>query len=361
METLAIQTKSKQYPLYLGNDSIHILSSLISDLTPAASSIFIISDSVVSNHYMNHVKSCIPNDKNVFQFVIPAGEEQKSFENYYACQTYALECGLDRNSLVLAFGGGVIGDFAGFIAATYMRGIRFIQIPTTLLAHDSAVGGKVAINHPLGKNMIGVFHQPEAVIYNLSFLDSLPEQEWRSGFAEVIKHSFISKQNFFEWLQMNVHSLNDLQHEKLHEALKKAISVKANVIFQDETEQGVRAHLNFGHTLGHAIEAELGYGSITHGDAIAIGMQFALLLSEKVFQKDLQFVEKKTWFESYGYPKLPAHLTAEQLLERMKRDKKTKSGTIRMVLLKEIGCMQLVEISDESIKETLHEFIDSNS
>ncbi|MBO9128241.1 3-dehydroquinate synthase [Bacillus sp. 165] len=355
MELVHIQTASKKYPLFLGTDSTGVLDKLISHFTPAVSSVLIISDSIIAPLYMQEVKRSITCD-NVFEFIIPSGEKEKSFENYYAAQTFALQCGLDRHSLIVALGGGVIGDLAGFVAATYMRGIRFIQIPTTLLAHDSAVGGKVAINHPLGKNMIGAFYQPEAVIYNVSFLDSLPLEEWRSGFAEVIKHALIWDASFYEWLRTEIRTLEDLRGENLIYALRKAIAVKASVVSKDETEQGIRAYLNFGHTLGHAIEAELGYGTITHGDAVAIGMLFAVFVSEYTYQKDLGFRELASWFRSYGFSTFPAHLKAEDLLIKMKQDKKANSGTIRMVLLKEIGHVEVQAVEDAIVLSLLEKF-----
>ncbi|MFD3446104.1 3-dehydroquinate synthase [Microbacteriaceae bacterium 4G12] len=356
MEQVHITTKSKQYPLYLGANSIVQLQAVIEAMTPTVSSILIISDEEVAAHYLHVVKEHLSAEQRVFSFIVPSGEQEKSFENYYAIQTYALGQGLDRHSLIIALGGGVIGDLAGFVAATFMRGIRFIQVPTTLLAHDSAVGGKVAVNHPLGKNMIGAFYQPEAVIYNIAFLRSLPIKEWRSGFAEVIKHSLIWDPQFYEWLYEEIHSFEDLQDDALIYALKTAIHIKAEVVAQDETEQGIRAYLNFGHTLGHAIEAELGYGVITHGDAVAIGMRFAILLSEHVYQKDLNYTRFQKWFHSYGYPKLPQELTAEQLVQAMKKDKKAKAGVIRMVLMKEIGSVELVSVPDEDVLSILKMF-----
>ncbi len=355
MELVHIQTKSKRYPLYLGTNSTAVLDQFILGLTPSVSSVLIISDSAIAPLYMQEVRSSIT-CAQVFEFVIPSGEKEKSFENYYAAQTFALQCGLDRHSLILALGGGVIGDLAGFVAATYMRGIRFVQIPTTLLAHDSAVGGKVAINHPLGKNMIGAFYQPEAVVYNVSFLNSLPKEEWRSGFAEVIKHALIWDVSFYDWLRREVSSLEDLRDEKLIYALKKAIGVKAEVILQDETEQNIRAYLNFGHTLGHAIEAELGYGVITHGDAVAIGMLFAVMVSEHVYKKDLHLKELAAWFHSYGFPSLPSHIKPERLLVKMKQDKKANSGNIRMVLMKDIGHVEVETVEDATVLNLLHKF-----
>ena len=356
METIQVQTSSKQYNVYVGNDALSQLLTLIANMKPAVSNILLISDETVASFHLDEVINTLQVKQDVFSFVVPSGEKEKSFENYYAAQTFALEKGLDRHSLILALGGGMIGDLAGFVAATFMRGIRFVQIPTTLLAHDSAVGGKVAINHPLGKNMIGAFHQPEAVIYHTPFLNSLSEKEWRSGFAEAIKHSFIGDVELYHWLRKEVKQLTDLRDDKLIYTLQRAISVKAKIVAEDETEKGIRAHLNFGHTLGHALEKEMGYGNITHGDGVAIGMLFAIFLSEQIYEKDLRYKEIKRWFMAYGYPSMPNTLDVNRLVQVMKQDKKANSGTIRMVVMQEIGIVDVVSISDETVRTALEAF-----
>lgn len=358
MERVHIATK-KQYPVLLGEQILDELNPIIHDMEPSASSILIVTDDHVAPLYLEQVKQAIVG--KVYSYVVPNGEKEKSFENYYNILTFALENHLDRHSIIIALGGGVIGDLAGFVAASFMRGIRFIQIPTTLLAHDSAVGGKVAVNHPLGKNMIGAFHQPEVVLYNLTFLGSLPESEWRSGFAEVIKHALIWDPAFFEWLRKEVPTIAALRGDKLQYALKIAIGVKAAVVSQDEKEKGIRAFLNFGHTLGHAIESILGYGVMTHGDAIAIGMRYATLLSERIYQTDLNYSELDGLFASYGYPTMPKHLQVEPLVEKMKLDKKSNSGIIRMVLLREIGKVEVVSVNDDVVINVLQEFIERES
>jgi 3-dehydroquinate synthase len=354
MEIIQIKTKTKEYPLFVGHDVIKDLPLFLKSRETRVSKVLIITDEVVGNLYLKSIVDVLQPEFSVVSHVIPNGERAKSFDNYYQCQTRALEERLDRQSLIIALGGGVVGDLAGFVAATYMRGIPFIQIPTTLLAHDSAVGGKVAINHELGKNMIGAFHQPEAVFYDIDMLRTLPENELRSGFAEVIKHAIISDHNFSDWLQQEVSSLSDLKGEKLQHAIIKGINVKANIVLQDELETGVRAFLNFGHTLGHAIEAELGYGVTTHGEAVAIGMLYAIKISEKVYQKDLSYASYVSWFEQYGFrTSIPEHIQPEKLIERMKRDKKSKADKIRMVLLREIGSVEVKEVAEEILVDLL--------
>ncbi|SDY87161.1 3-dehydroquinate synthase [Evansella caseinilytica] len=298
----------------------------------------IITDDNVAPLYLEDVVHSFPSSETVETYVVPSGEQSKSFKQYEETVTAALKYRLDRRSLIIALGGGVVGDLAGFVAASYMRGIPFIQIPTTLLAHDSSVGGKVGINHSLGKNMVGAFHQPSLVLYDPEALLSLPEREWRSGFAEVIKHGFIADKDLLEWLVTHVTSFQEWDMDILSEMLYRSIQVKANIVQEDEKEQGVRAFLNFGHTLGHAIEAEAGYGAITHGEAVAIGIVYALRLSEKCFEVNLQSAPYLEKLKSLGYQlDIPKQLSADGLLERMSVDKKAYNQVIRFVLLKAIG------------------------
>jgi 3-dehydroquinate synthase len=355
MAELLIQTNSREYPLLIGTGLFQqqeILDVILKDLP---SSILIITDDTIAPLYLKDVEKAFGHYTSVFSKAVPSGEKSKSVEVFYECQTFAMEKGLDRNSLILALGGGVVGDLAGFVAATYMRGIRFIQAPTTLLAHDSAVGGKVAINHHLGKNSIGSFYQPEAVLYDLAFLQSLPESEWRAGFAELIKHSLIWDKEFYPWLRQNVPTLADLKGPVLEEALRKAIQIKATVVKQDEKETGVRAYLNFGHTLAHGLEAGLGYGSISHGDAVAIGMIFAMKVSEKQLGVSLPITELQEWFDELGFPQFPTSILAQSLLEKMKKDKKALKGTIRMCLMNELGSLTIKEVEDQLLLEILQQ------
>lgn len=355
-----IETATKQYPLLLGDGAAGALPSLLRSLScPPRTKLLMVTDEVVASLYLDEVRSLLVGaGYDALAFVIPSGEAAKSFENYYACQTAALEFGLDRRSIIVALGGGVVGDLAGFVAATYMRGIRYIQMPTTLLAHDSAVGGKVAINHPRGKNMIGAFHQPEAVVYDTAFLRTLPERELRSGFAEVIKHALIRDRRFYEWLRAEIKTLSDLRGEKLVYCIEKGIDIKAAIVREDEKETGVRAHLNFGHTLGHALESECGYGALTHGEAVAIGMLFAVLVSERFYGCSFAAERLDEWLAGYGFPTaLPPTVQPARLLERMKGDKKSYAGTVRMVLLRAIGDVEVAELEDGRLLAWLEEFV----
>lgn len=358
MKRIHIDTPSKRYEVVIGNEVLHMIDRIIDRVCPHVTAVLIITDETVASLYLADVKKTLRQTYDrVYTHIIPSGEEAKSFEQFYACHTAALTNHLDRHSLIVALGGGVVGDLAGFVAATYMRGIRFIQVPTTLLAHDSAVGGKTAINHPLGKNMIGAFYQPELVFYDISLLHTLPEREMRSGFAEIMKHSLIYDRAFFGWLQANVQQLDDLRGDRLQYAIQRGIEIKAAIVAKDEKEQGVRAYLNFGHTLGHALESELGYGVMTHGDAVALGMLFAIFVSERFYNQPLFYSSFRTLFHRYGFPtSLPSHVSPERLLDKMKKDKKAKDQTVRMVLMKEIGTVCVEQISDEQLLRWLYAF-----
>jgi 3-dehydroquinate synthase len=357
MKQINITTPSKNYPVYVGDQAITQLAKVLHSLTPSPKNVLIITDQNVGELYLNKVKAELDQVFSYETFQIKAGDNQKSFENYYACQSFALGIGLDRTSVILALGGGMIGDIAGFVAGTYMRGIRFIQIPTTILAHDSAVGGKTGINHPEGKNMIGVFHQPEAVIYSTNFLSTLPEKEIKSGFAEVIKHALIADLTFYDYLRANIKSLDDLTGDRLLNCLTRGIEIKNKVVSQDEKEKGIRAYLNFGHTLGHAIEGELHYNGITHGEAVALGMLFALSLKVETIQLGN---ELKKWLSGLGYASIPENLSVRSLINRMMKDKKSAGGTIKMVLLKEIGHPYLTSYQANELEEKLTAFLAEN-
>ncbi|WP_096188631.1 3-dehydroquinate synthase [Evansella halocellulosilytica] len=353
---LTVETSQHQYPILVHEGiRFHAEEYILKYVNEKPSKVLIITDSHVKNYYLKDVLSSFLSQDRVFTFVIPSGEQSKSFTMYEELLTYALKKGLDRKSLIIALGGGVVGDIAGFVAATYMRGIPFIQMPTTLLAHDSSVGGKVGINHELGKNMVGSFHPPSLVLYDPECLLSLPEREWRSGFAEVLKHGFISDSSFLNWLQENVTTLHSWDMELLTNMLVDSISVKTKVVEEDEKERGIRAYLNFGHTLGHAIEAELGYGKITHGEAVIIGMLFALELSEKYYEVSLHVDSFKDYLKQLNYDfEIPENIETNKLMERMKRDKKSVYSTVRFVLLKDLGVPSLVEVDENAIYSLLN-------
>lgn len=348
MEQLTVSTPSKTYPVMIGSGLRHKLFELMAGLPKKFSSLLVITDDDVASYYLTDVLQALEGYDHVDHYIIHHGERSKSFQTFYDCQTFALEKGFDRKSAILALGGGVVGDVAGFVAATFMRGVGFVQIPTTLLAHDSSVGGKTGINHPLGKNLIGSFYQPDAVIYDTDTLATLPDWELRSGFAEIVKESLIRDATFYERLKKTIKTPDDLRQFPFETVLKQAISVKAEIVAEDEKESGVRAHLNFGHTLGHAIEAEIGYGKITHGEAVAIGMIFAMQVSEAYFEIKLPIEPFREWLEALGYSTaVPKELSANALLKQMKRDKKVENDEIRFVAMKDIGQVETVVVDDD--------------
>ncbi|QFK71806.1 3-dehydroquinate synthase [Pradoshia sp. D12] len=361
METIQIKTSSKEYPIFIGDGVIEELPIFLEKNFKGKPKVYMISDELVSSLYSELIETLLAKrGYEVIIHAVPTGERAKSFSVYEECLTVGFENKLDRDSLVLALGGGVVGDLAGFVAATYMRGIPYIQLPTTLLAHDSAVGGKVAINHQLGKNLVGCFYQPEAVFYDSSFLSTLPEKEWRSGFAELIKHALLCSKSFYDDLRNQYCSISDLQSKSLASYIKKGISVKATIVSEDEKEKGSRAFLNFGHTLAHAIEGAAGYGVVTHGEAVAFGMLFDLYLSQKYADFSFNLTAFKDWLTNLGYLQIPKEiLSAELLLPFMKLDKKNKQGTIATVLLNDYGRPALHSYSDTEIQDELTYFLNN--
>ena len=287
--------------------------------------------------------------------VLPDGEQHKGWESLNRICDHLLGEALDRKTVLFALGGGVIGDMTGFAAAIYMRGVPFVQVPTTLLAQvDSSVGGKTAINHPLGKNMIGAFYQPERVIADLDTLDTLPGRELRAGLAEVIKYGPIADAAFLCWIEDNLDALLARDKAVLGYAVRRSCEIKADVVGQDEKEQGLRAILNFGHTIGHAIESGLGYGEWLHGEAVACGMVLAADLSQRMGLVPAAFVDRlRVLIERAGLPVKPPKLGAERYLQLMRVDKKAEAGAIRFVLIESLGRAGLHAVPDARIVETL--------
>ncbi|GEN56688.1 3-dehydroquinate synthase [Halolactibacillus alkaliphilus] len=355
MEKLTIKTSTHDYQVVIDKGLRFKLKSFIN---PRYQSVYIITDSNVATLYLDEVYNTLKDDFKVYYSIVPAGEESKSSHVYFDLMTQLIEAGLDRNGLIIALGGGMIGDLAGFVASTYLRGVDFIQMPTTILAHDSSVGGKVAINHPLGKNLIGAFYPPVAVIYDVDTLQTIPFREIRSGYAEIAKHSMIHQPPF--WDQIIPVTLNEsLDQKTLIRDLINGINVKAKIVEEDEREADIRQFLNFGHTLGHAIEAELGYGKMTHGEAVAIGMLFAMAVSEKHFKVDLPIQAFLEWLKHNNYPLTLPNLNVNKLMDRMKRDKKTKNQQIKMVLLESLGSPKMVDMDDVILRQQLETFLES--
>lgn len=344
---IPVHAASHSYAVSIGKGILKQEITALKNFILTADKIIVLTDENVWAAQQSYFEENFPYPFQVF--VMPAGETCKSFDNYNAVQTYLLEQKCTRKSFIIAFGGGAVGDLAGFVAATYMRGIPFIQVPTTILAHDSAVGGKTAINHALGKNMIGAFYQPKAVIFDTEFLHSLSEKEVRSGMAEVIKHALISDAQWVEEL-LEGDLVTKLPEELLANYLAHGVQVKASIVEEDETEQSVRKFLNLGHTYGHAIEAAAGYGRVAHGEAVMIGLVYCLLLSEKYGKIDHQFTKRFLHFAlENGYPFKAVHeFTFEQLTEYLLKDKKADYGQLQFVLLETIGqpFVQKIELAE---------------
>ncbi|UTR08388.1 3-dehydroquinate synthase [Alkalihalobacillus sp. LMS6] len=346
---ISVQTSEKTYEVMIRSGLINQAGHYIEKMIPASSYLVIV-DQHVASYYLEAFLQTF-HTANIHVSVVPSGEQSKSFQQYEQLLNDCYAFGLDRSSVIIAFGGGVTGDLAGFVAGTYMRGIRFVQVPTTLLAHDSSVGGKVAINLAKGKNIVGLFHQPELVLYDPDLLRTLPNQEWRSGFAEIVKMGFIADKDFLLWLKAEVAQLPIQDEKKLEYMIGKAVALKADIVQQDEKEMGIRGILNFGHTLGHAIEGEMGYGALTHGEAVAIGMAFALKVSEQKKGRDFSSSVYLEWLASLGYRlTVPQVLKSENLLAQMMKDKKARHGTLNYVLLEAVGDASIEAIDATELK-----------
>ncbi|GGF88795.1 3-dehydroquinate synthase [Paenibacillus abyssi] len=344
MRELKVELGERSYPIYIGEGLLQDVSSyFIKHGISSKSPLLIISNEHVAPHYLPQMEEQLKQAGfTVATAVVPAGESSKSIAQFEKLITVALEAGLDRHSTIVALGGGVVGDLAGYVAAAYMRGIRFVQIPTTILAHDSSVGGKVAVNHPLAKNIIGAFHQPEMVLYDLNTLQTLPPRDVRSGLSEVVKHGLIWDAEFVDWIDEHADQLLALDPEALGYALYKGCSVKASVVSQDERENDLRAILNLGHTIGHALEAVAKYNELLHGEAISIGMVGAAKLGVQLGASEEVYTVTKRVLKRCELPvRLPAHLDVDAIMEAMMHDKKFKEGKMVYIVPTGIGEVEI--------------------
>jgi 3-dehydroquinate synthase len=293
--------------------------------------------------------------RDIVPIILRDGEEYKNWENLNEVFDALLANKCDRKTTLVALGGGVIGDMTGFAAATYMRGVPFVQIPTTLLAQvDSSVGGKTGINHPLGKNMIGAFYQPRAVIADTATLDTLPDRELSAGLAEVIKHGAILDAGFFDWIEANIAKLMARDHAALAHAIARSCEIKSDVVARDEREGGLRAVLNFGHTFGHAIESGLGYGEWLHGEAVGCGMVMAADLSRRLgLIDDAAALRVRTLVQAAGLPVVAPDLGIDRWIELMEVDKKNEGGAIKFILLKPLGSPSITNAPRDLLEATL--------
>ena len=355
METITLDLDERSYPIYLGEDLLRHAQPLVRHIPGRA--VMVVSNETVAPLYLSKLKQALVNHR-CDEVVLPDGERFKNLEILNKVYTSLLENKHDRTTTVIALGGGVVGDIAGFAAASYLRGVHFIQIPTTLLAQvDSSVGGKTGVNHPLGKNMIGAFYQPRCVIIDTQTLDTLEDRELSAGLAEVIKYGLIGDAAFFSWLEDNLDALLQRQAHALRYAIRRSCENKAAVVAADEREQsGQRALLNLGHTFGHAIETGLGYGVWLHGEAVACGMVMAAELSRRMRWINANDVERIRYLLARAQLPVdpPADLDAQRFVELMAVDKKVVDGRLRLVLLQGIGkSIVTAEFDSATLRATL--------
>ncbi|MBZ9559421.1 MULTISPECIES: 3-dehydroquinate synthase [unclassified Modicisalibacter] len=336
--TLTVDLGERSYPIHIGPGLLGASRWLRPYL--AGRQVMIVTNETVAPHYLAALKRGLDDDLTVREVILPDGEATKTLASVERIWDALLAEGFNRRCTLVALGGGVIGDMTGYAAACYQRGVAFVQVPTTLLAQvDSSVGGKTGVNHPRGKNMIGAFWQPRAVLIDTATLASLPGRELSAGLAEVIKYGLIRDRDFLAWLETHMAALRGLDDTALSEAIRRSCEIKAEVVAEDETEQGVRAHLNLGHTFGHAIEAHQGYGAWLHGEAVGAGMAMATALSQRLGWLDAQAVSRvEAVLRAAGLPvAAPAGMDAEAFIARMRLDKKNLDERIRLVLLRSLG------------------------
>ncbi len=339
MQKVDVQLGERSYPIHIADSFTAALPTLA-----AAQQVVIISNPVVAERYLDSVQALFPAAKPR-HFLVPDGEAYKTLASFEQVLSYLMTEGLSRDLVLVALGGGVIGDLTGFVAACFQRGVRFVQCPTTLLSQvDSSVGGKTAVNHPLGKNMIGAFKQPEQVIINTQVLQTLPAREFAAGMAEVVKYGLLGDAAFCHWLLQNTDAINQQQPEILAEMIRHCCQMKADIVSRDETEQGERALLNLGHTFGHAIEAFIGYGKWLHGEAVAAGMMMAARLAYTrswISTDELALTQRL--ISSFGLPiTAPEGMKISDFMPYMKTDKKVKNGQMRFILPTKLGATRIV-------------------
>ena len=357
LRRLEVALGDRSYPIHIGT---RLLSdaSLWSQLlpTPASRRLALVTNDCVGPLYAETLKQALDQlGCQITTIVLPDGEQYKTLEGFGRVIDGLMQARMERKSTLIALGGGVVGDMAGFAASCYQRGMPFIQVPTTLLAQvDSSVGGKTAVNHPLGKNMVGAFYQPQAVVIDLNTLSTLADQELSAGMAEVIKYGCIMDEAFFQWLETHVDGLMSRDPELLAQAVYRCCELKAKVVAMDEREAGARALLNFGHTFGHAIESEMGYGQWLHGEAVGCGMRIASQLSCQLGLIDTPTKRRiERLIAAAGLPTQAPNWPAQIYLKAMAHDKKAESGEIRYVLLQAMGKAFVRPVDDQAVSQAL--------
>ena len=355
MSTLTVELGERSYPIHIEAnllDSSQFLAPYVSGKKAV-----IVTNDTLEPLFAETIKAAIPNNIEVEVITLPDGEQHKTLHSFEKVISRLMEIEAARDTTLIALGGGVIGDLTGFVAACFQRGIPFIQIPTTLLSQvDSSVGGKTAVNHPLGKNMIGAFYQPKAVFIDTLSLKSLPAREFAAGMAEVIKYGIIHDNTFFHWLEDNVETLRSQDPQHLKQAIYRCCQIKAEIVAEDEKESGVRALLNLGHTFGHAIEAEQGYGAWLHGEAVATGIVLACLVSEQKGWLDSSELRRVVdLLRAFDLPvEIPPGMGLAEFNGHMRHDKKVKEGRIRFILPQGIGRAVVTDdVTDDEISAAI--------
>ena len=359
--SLDVELGERSYPIVIGRGLLDN-GALLTRHIGGSGKVAIVTNTTVAPLYLDKVAAPLrAAGREVLPIILPDGEEYKNWQSLNLVFDALLANKCDRKTTLVALGGGVIGDLTGYAAASYMRGVPFVQIPTTLLAQvDSSVGGKTGINHPLGKNMIGAFYQPRAVIADTATLDTLPERELSAGLAEVIKHGAILDAGFFDWIEQNIGKLVARNHDALAHAILRSCEIKADVVKRDEREGGLRAVLNFGHTFGHAIENGLGYGAWLHGEAVGCGMVMAADLSQRLGLIDAASVARlRKLVAAAGLPVVAPDLGAERWIELMEVDKKNEGGAIKFILLKPLGSPSITGAPRAQLEATLAATVDT--
>ncbi|MDO6425582.1 3-dehydroquinate synthase [Thalassotalea sp. 1_MG-2023] len=354
MATLQLDLAERSYPIYIDSHLLKAGELLTKHIR--AKRVCVVTNDVVSQLYLSSVKELL-SDFQVDEIILPDGEAEKSLHNFEKIMSHLLANTHGRDTTLIALGGGVIGDITGFAAACYQRGIDFIQIPTTLLSQvDSSVGGKTAVNHPLGKNMIGAFYQPKAVLIDINSLATLPAREFSAGMAEVIKYGILGDREFFYWLEQHTDAIKASESSVLIEMIERCCQCKADIVSQDETEAGCRALLNLGHTFGHAIEAEQGYGNWLHGEAVATGMVLAAKLSVALNLLEASELRRiESLLAAFDLPlEAPETMDFHSFIKHMRRDKKNIGGKLRLIIPNTIGqAVMRDDISEDMLQQIL--------
>jgi len=348
MKTIDVELKTNAYPVYLGRGVLGQASLWNRHLGQGR--LLVVSNDIVAPLHLDALRQGLAG-RDFELHIIPDGEQYKTVETWYGILDKLVRMKARRDSTVLALGGGVVGDITGFAAASYMRGIRFLQAPTTLLAQvDASVGGKTGVNHEQGKNLVGAFYQPEAVFIDSAALDTLEPREFNAGLAEVVKYGAIRDPAFFEWLEQRSDAVNARDGQALDHLIQRSVVNKAEIVAQDEKESGMRALLNFGHTFGHALETETAYKRFLHGEAVAIGMVVAAVLSESRGMCMAGTATRlATLLERFNLPvSIPSDLSVERLAAALELDKKAVASGLRLVLLEEIGRARIEDRSGET-------------